>query len=284
MDLSGRVKHAINRHLEGRDRPWGFGRALRHGLFPGGARVRPSLALGVALSCGDDRPAVADGLAAAVEFLHCASLVHDDMPCFDDAPLRRGQPSVHAAFGEATAVLVGDGLIVLAFQALADVAPEAGERLGSLLGIVSEAAGTPRGLVAGQAMESEESYGLTIYHAAKTGALFEAAAAGGAVAAGGDADVWRAFGSRLGAAYQIADDIRDRTLTAEALGKPADQDARLGRPNAVDAHGLVGAVRLLKHQMDETLSCVPEIAEARALRHLIEAQAARFVPGAAAPA
>ncbi len=280
MDFKARVENAINRHLKGRDRPERFGQAARHALFPGGARVRPILASAVAHACGDDRPLLTDAFAAAVEYLHCASLVHDDLPCFDDAPIRRGQPSVHVAFGEAVAVLVGDGLIVLSFQTLADVADEAGSRLGPLLSILAESAGAPNGLVAGQAMESEPSWRLSTYHAAKTGALFEAATAGGAAAAGGDIARWRQVGIKLGAAYQTADDIHDRIAPDASLGKPTGQDERLSRPNSVDAHGLDGAVTELKRQIEDTIAAVPDLAEARFLRSLIEAQAKRFVPAA----
>jgi len=278
MDVKPRIENALQRHLGGRDRPAKLGAAMRHALFPGGGRVRPCFALGVAIACGDDRPRVSDALATAVECLHCASLVHDDLPCFDDAQVRRGRASVHAAHGEAMAVLAGDSLIVLAFQALADVAEEAGPRLGPLLSIVAESAGSPRGLVAGQAMESEEACAVGPYHAAKTGALFEAAAAGGAVAAGGDVTLWRAVGRRLGAAYQIADDIHDRIGADGTLGKPTGQDARLGRPNSVDEHGLEGAVDALKRAIEETAQAVPEGCDGSALKALIRAQTARFLP------
>ena len=92
--------------------PPGLGRAVRHAIFPGGARIRPQLTIAVSMACGEDDPGLADAAAAAIELLHCASLVHDDLPCFDDAPVRRGLPSVHVAFGERLAVLVGDALIV----------------------------------------------------------------------------------------------------------------------------------------------------------------------------
>ncbi|MEO1102421.1 MAG: polyprenyl synthetase family protein [Pseudomonadota bacterium] len=278
MDVKARVEGALERHLDGRDQPPMLGNAMRYALFPGGARVRPSFAVGVALACGDDRPMVADALAVAVECLHCASLVHDDLPCFDDAAMRRGKPSVHARYGEAMAVLVGDGLIVLAFQVLSDVGEVAGDRLAPLLTLVSASAGMPGGLVSGQAMEGETDCALSPYHAAKTGALFEAAAAGGAVAAGGDVALWRSIGAKLGAAYQIADDIHDRVGGDGTLGKPTGQDALLGRPNTVDQHGLIGAVKLLKGLIDETVEAVPEGTEASALRALIGAQTERFVP------
>ena len=99
--------------------PPGLLAAMRYAVFPAGARLRPRLALTVACACGDDNRTLVDGAAAAIELLHCASLVHDDLPCFDNAATRRGKPSVHAAFGERIAVLTGDALIVLAFQSIA---------------------------------------------------------------------------------------------------------------------------------------------------------------------
>ena len=104
---------------EGQSAPPLLAAAVRHAVFPGGARVRPHLCLAVAEACGDDCPEMADGAAAAIELLHCASLVHDDLPCFDDADTRRGKPSVHALFGAPLAVLAGDALIVMAFDVLA---------------------------------------------------------------------------------------------------------------------------------------------------------------------
>ena len=276
-----RVENALHRHLKGRDQPPRLGQAINHALFPGGARVRPSFALGVALACGDDRPAVSDALAAAVEFLHCASLVHDDLPCFDNAEMRRGKLSVHCAFDEPIALLAGDALIVMAFQALSDVAADTGDRLPTLLSAICQSAGTPHGLVAGQAMEGEPQTVLGAYHAAKTGALFEAAAVGGAAAAGGDIAVWRRVGARLGTAYQIADDIHDcvgNAADATNHGKPIGQDALHGRPNAVAMHGIAGAVSLLKSTLAEAVTLVPDGDGAEALRGLIDRQAARFLP------
>ena len=122
MDPMQRIEQALSAALTGTELPGGPPRlaaAVRHAVIPGGARVRPRLCVAVALACGDDDPALTDATAAALELLHCASLVHDDLPCFDDSPLRRGVPSVHSAFGERLAVLAGDALIVLAFQLLA---------------------------------------------------------------------------------------------------------------------------------------------------------------------
>ena len=125
MDAKNRIERALaaaTRQGSGPGCPPGLAAAVAHAVFPGGARIRPKLCLSVARACGDRHPAMADAAAAAIELLHCASLVHDDLPCFDDAPLRRGKPSVHRAFGERLAVLAGDALIVLSFETLLDEA------------------------------------------------------------------------------------------------------------------------------------------------------------------
>jgi geranylgeranyl diphosphate synthase, type II len=211
----------------------------------------------VALACGDDRPGLSDAAAAAIEFLHCASLVHDDLPCFDNAALRRGKPSVHCAFGEPLAVLTGDTLIVLAFETLARAAAGAPERLGPLVSIVGRGVGAPGGLCAGQAWESEPVAPLREYHRAKTGALFIAATAAGAAAAGADPAPWRDLGDRLGEAYQVADDLKDALAEAAAIGKPTGVDTVLARPNAVADLGVGGALARLKQLIGEALKAFP---------------------------
>ena len=115
--------------------------AIRHAVFPGGARIRPQLCLAVAAACGDSDPALSEAAASAIELLHCASLVHDDLPCFDDAATRRGRASVHYAYGESLAVLAGDALIVLAFQTLGAAAGKSPDRLAPLLATI--ASGVP---------------------------------------------------------------------------------------------------------------------------------------------
>ena len=117
--------------------------AIRHAVFPAGARIRPQLCLAVAQACGHDDPSLAMAAAISIEFLHCASLVHDDLPCFDDADMRRGQPSVHRAFGESLAVLAGDALIVLAFQTLARASQKSPLRLAPLLDTIGNGVGMP---------------------------------------------------------------------------------------------------------------------------------------------
>ncbi len=168
--------------------------AMQHAVFPGGARIRPRLCLAVGRACGADLPNVLFSAATSIELLHCASLVHDDLPCFDNAATRRGRPSIHAKFGERIAVLTGDALIVTAFQTLAHVASSAPERLARLLGTIAQSVGMPHGIVAGQAWECESRVALADYQRAKTGALFSAATVAGAEAAGEAPGPWRALG------------------------------------------------------------------------------------------
>ena len=203
--------------------------AMHHSVFPAGARVRPRLTLAVAAACGEDDPSATDAAACAIEFMHCASLVHDDLPCFDNAATRRGVPTVHKAFGEPLAVLAGDSLILLAFQTLGLLAHTPG-KLALLLMTVSRAVGAPAGIIAGQAWECEPKIDLRHYHRAKTGALFGAAAIAGAAAAGSEAEPWRKLGETLGEAYQAADDIADAMSSAGELGKPVGQDIARGPP------------------------------------------------------
>jgi geranylgeranyl diphosphate synthase type II len=253
--------------------------AMRHAVFPRGARVRPRLCLAVAAACGEDDAALTDAAAAAIELLHCASLAHDDLPCFDDAPLRRGRPSVHRAFGEALAVLAGDALIVLAFQTLARAGAQAPARLAPMLAAVGEGVGVPRGIVAGQAWECEPHADLDVYHRQKTGALFAAAAAAGAAAAGApEPGPWRALGERLGEAYQVADDIRDAVAEPEEMGKPAGRDAALGRPSVALALGVPAAVRRLEDLADAAAEAIPPCRGAAELRALIRGEARRLMP------
>ena len=158
--------------------------ALRYAVFPGGARIRPRLTLAVANACGNKNASAAITSASAIELLHCASLVHDDLPCFDNSALRRGKPSVHAAFGERIAVLTGDALIVLAFEWLAVRLALAPDRLAPLTRIIASCVGGPSGICAGQAWECEQTIDIVRYQRAKTGALFAACTMAGAASSG----------------------------------------------------------------------------------------------------
>ena len=210
----------------------------------------------------------------AIELLHCGSLVHDDLPCFDNAAIRRGLPSVHQQFGEPLAVLAGDGLIVLAVQTLVRSAVHS-PHLGELVLLLTEAAGMPGGLIAGQAWESEPKVPLVAYQKAKTASLFTLATMSGALAAGMPAEPWRLLGDRLGEAYQIADDLRDIAMTADELGKPAGQDAALGRPSAAAQHGMVGAIDKVEGLVRGAIAAVPPCRDPGLLKTLILAEMGR---------
>ncbi len=281
MDPLSRIERALSAAVAMAGAPGcppGLAAAMRASVFPKGARIRPRLCLAVAMACGEDAPELTDAAAAAVELLHCASLVHDDMPCFDDADTRRGKPTVHKQFGEMLALLAGDALIVLAFQILGEAAAAAPARLGRVVSVIGRGVGVPRGIVAGQAWECEASADLAQYQAEKTGALFAAATMAGAASAGMDAEPWRALGMRLGEAYQVADDIRDATGSAEALGKPVGQDVAHGRPNAVLQLGLGGAVDWLEALAGRAVDSVPACAGQSALRGHILSETMRLLP------
>jgi geranylgeranyl diphosphate synthase type II len=261
--LLGRVDAAV---VEALDRATGPGcpprlaQALRAAVLPGGARLRPQLCLLTAVACGDAHPDLAESAACALELIHCASLVHDDLPCFDDADTRRGRPSIHRAFGEPLAVLVGDALIVAAFEVLARAGRTAPAVAIELTEVLAAAAGTVKGIVAGQAWESEPAPELERYHRAKTGALFEAATVMGALAGGGEPPAWRPLGEYLGLAYQAADDLRDLTATEAELGKPIGRDQALGRPNMASALGLDGARARLLERIGQAMDAIPAVA------------------------
>ncbi len=264
--------------------PMRLAQALDYAVTPGGARIRPTILLSVARACGDDRPDLADAAAAALELIHCASLVHDDLPAFDDADTRRGKPAVHRAYGEPLAVLAGDSLIIMAFETLARAAGMAPARAVELIGILAKRSGMPDGICAGQGWESEPTVDLSAYHRAKTGALFIAATQMGAVAAGQDAEPWEELGARIGEAFQVADDLRDALYDEATLGKPVMQDAVHARPNAVAELGLQGAIRRLKDILSGAIASIPSCPGEAMLAHMVRAQAERMTPVAPVPA
>lgn len=281
MDAKTRIEQSLARairHTQGGEGPRSLAAAMRSAVFPGGARVRPRLCLAVAGACAHDPPELAVAAASSIELLHCASLVHDDLPCFDDAATRRGKPSIHKAFGERIAVLTGDALIVLAFQVLGGAACAAPGRLGNLVTIISRAVGAPNGIAAGQAWECEARIDLAPYQRAKTGALFAAATAAGASAAGYEGSAWYRLGEKIGEAYQIADDIRDVVSSEQELGKPTGRDHALGRPNAVHRLGVGPAVERLESLVHAAIEAIPECPGADDLRGHILAEASRLLP------
>ena len=263
---------------ESKTAPQNLQKALHHSIFPGGARIRPQLCLAVATACGDDDPALSTATASAIELLHCASLVHDDLPCFDNALVRRGQASVHAAFGERVAVLAGDALIVLAFQYVASCSMRSPLRLAPVLRTIAASVGAPHGIVAGQAWECESKVQLKQYQKEKTGSLFEAATAAGAQAAGADADTWKPLGEWLGEAYQVADDIRDVLADQALMGKPQGQDITHDRPSSARDLGLVGAVQHFDELVYKAINSIPSCKGEKMLRGLVAKEAERLIP------
>jgi len=281
MDLAPRIASALEAavsRMESGGGPPRLAAAIRYAIFPTGALVRPRLSLIVALASGDDDPALADAAAAALEMLHCGSLVHDDLPCFDDASTRRNRPALHRAFGQREAVLAGDALIALAFDTVARASARHPERAAALGRCLADALLPPGGIIAGQAWECEPVSEISAYQRAKTGALFVAAAMAGAIASGSNPLVWRTLGERLGEAYQVADDIRDVAAREEEIGKPVGRDAALGRPNAVASYGMAKAVARFETLIEQAIASIPACGGRGLLQKLIRAEAVRLVP------
>lgn len=232
--------------------PESLHRAMRHAVFSGGRRWRPQLLLQVAQACGAGKTELALSLraACAIELVHIASLVHDDLPCFDDASERRGRPTVHVLAGEPTAVLTGDALLTQGFEILANAPRPLAMRALRLVRMLARATGSCSGLIGGQGMEQEVAqYELGAdawrpaefidrYHSMKTGVLFGVAAEMAAVAAGSaSAAEWGAVGQIFGKWYQLAHDLTEVQSRIAAAHGPVGKGAPLGPPNAVLARG-----------------------------------------------
>ncbi len=250
VEAAGRVENTLEGLLPtdgGLERP--LFDAMRYASLNGGKRLRPYLSLTVAGLFGADETR-ASRVAAAVEMLHCYSLVHDDLPAMDDDDLRRGQPTCHVAFDEATAILAGDALLTLAFDVLADPAThdDANIRIDLVRGLT--AAAGAHGMVAGQmvdlAVEHQAVDVATIerLQALKTGALITFSAESGAIlgqAADNERAAIVAYGRDLGFAFQIVDDLLDAEGDEMAMGKAVGKDAAAGKATLVTAIGPVAA-------------------------------------------
>ncbi|WP_430910540.1 polyprenyl synthetase family protein [Methylobacterium sp. sgz302541] len=234
-------------------RPARLMEAMRHAVLGGGKRLRPFLAVETArMLGGSEAGALAAG--SGIELVHCYSLVHDDMPAMDDDDMRRGKPTVHKAYDEATAILVGDALQTLAFEILADSTwqPDAAIRADLVLGL-ARASGLG-GMVGGQLLDlgAEGRFGAVSLdvddtlqlQAMKTGAILAFSVEAGAIVGGATKDERAAllrYGLALGQAFQIADDILDREASPEAMGKATGKDKDAGKATLVDRLGLDGA-------------------------------------------
>ena len=219
--------------------------AMRHGVLNGGKRLRPFLVMEAAALFGASGEAVVR-VAAAIECVHCYSLIHDDLPAMDDDALRRGQPTVHMAFDEATAILAGDCLLTYAFDIIADAATDLPPATKTDLVVGLARAAGAGGMAGGQALDLEAwrtnpgEEGIIKLQAMKTGALIRfACEAGAIIAAAPPADRERLaeFGSAIGLAFQLADDLLDLTSDTETMGKATGKDAAAGKATLAALYG-----------------------------------------------
>ncbi len=260
----GRVERGLDELLPPADaRPARIHEAMRYSLQAGGKRLRPVLVLAAADLGHRRHPALP--AAVAVECLHTYSLVHDDLPCMDDDDLRRGRPTAHRRFDEATALLAGDALLTFAFQLLGRHYAATPDLAAALLGELAEAAGSER-LIGGQMEDllaergaGTSASGLDFIHLNKTAALIAAALAlGGRCGGLGDEALGRlrAAGRELGLAFQITDDVLDATADTATLGKTAGKDARAGKATYVSLHGLDAARRHAAERTEAALAAL----------------------------
>ena len=278
----GERLHAYFEAIRGRHTaaPPRLAEAIGYSLTAGGKRLRPALVLECCHACaGSADNASALAAAAAMEFVHTFSLVHDDLPAMDDDDLRRGRPTNHKVFGEAMAILAGDAMVTLAFELLAtDAAPAV---VPALVRELAHASG-PEGMIGGQVLDIDgEDQSLTLaqlqqVHRMKTGALLTASCRMGAIAAGapeGHLAAVTAYGQHLGLAFQIVDDVLDVTSTPEQMGKATNKDAAKGKNTYPVLMGLAASQREAAHQLELALAAVAPLGPAAGgLLHL-----ARFV-------
>ena len=279
------VERALDRYLSSGERaPAIIADPMRYSLFAGGKRLRPMLTLAAAeasAACSglavDTAAALALPAACALELIHTYSLVHDDLPAMDNDTLRRGRPTAHVVYGEGTAILSGDALLTEAFVLLArepqseEVAviadAELARRKLAAIRTIAEAAGA-HGMVGGQALDLKAGepgaaplgeMELREMHARKTGALLRASAVAGAVMAGAPQDVLAAiadYGTHIGLAFQIVDDILDVEGASAVLGKTAGKDAAAGKPTYPALYGLEESRRRAETSVSRALEAI----------------------------
>ena len=252
-----------------------IGQAARYSLLGGGKRVRAVLTLAACGLCGAPAEQALD-YACALEMLHCYSLIHDDLPCMDDDDFRRGRPSCHKQFGEATALLAADALVTAAFEVIANASTSAQSRVQAAAALAK--AGGARGMLYGQELDkryetqSATEQQLLELHAHKTGALIIAATELGCLAAEADGAVrsaLAAYAAEVGLVFQIVDDVLDVTSTTEELGKPVGSDQDLDKTTFVSLYGLDGARQLASSHNEQALAALQNMgAQADFLRKL----------------
>ena len=224
---------ALERLLPGSDeRPSSIHRAMRHSVFAGGKRIRPILCIEAGRAIAGGVPDGIEDVGAALEMLHTYSLIHDDLPALDNDDLRRGRPTCHKIFGEATAILAGDALQTQAYQVLSQLRCSAEARV-RIIEEIARGTGTINGMIGGQVVDLEAEHKkpdtetLEYIHRSKTAALITASVVSGGIYAGASdeqVEYLRRYGQAIGLAFQIVDDILDVTQTSEQLGKTAGKD------------------------------------------------------------
>ena len=226
--------------------------AMRHSVFAGGKRLRPILCVEAAQMVEGCVPPGIEDLGAALELLHTYSLIHDDLPALDNDDLRRGRPTCHKAFGEATAILAGDALQTLAYEVLAKLQCPAEARV-AIIKEIAHATGTIGGMIGGQVMDLEAEHTcadartLEYIHRSKTGALLTASVVtGGIYADASEAQIagLRSFGQNIGLAFQIVDDVLDVTQTSEQLGKTAGKDTAHNKATYPALFGIEASLKM----------------------------------------
>ena len=262
---AARTDQALENLLPSPDQiPVAIHRAMRHSIFAGGKRLRPILCMEAARMVASSGvcPAGVEELGSAIEMIHTYSLIHDDLPALDNDDLRRGKPTCHVVYGEAIAILAGDALQTLAYSVLGNLRcpPEAAIRIVRL---IAEATGTVDGMIGGQVLDLEGEHSLPTeasvlaIHRAKTGALIRVSIVSGSIFAGATEQqviALTAFGSKLGLAFQIMDDVLDITGDAASLGKTAGKDAASNKATWPAVRGIPASIADAQRLIDEAFA------------------------------
>lgn len=256
----GRVDEELERLLPAAEEyPASIHHAMRHSVFAGGKRLRPILCLESGRVFGGDEKSLLQ-LGCALEMIHTYSLIHDDLPALDNDDLRRGKPTCHRVFGEATAILAGDALLTLAYEVLTSPGPPRQDLKLRVIHELSHAIGTRAGMVGGQVVDLEttaqkaDAVTLEYIHSAKTGSFIRAAVRSGALYAGATADGMArmtTYGEKVGLAFQIADDLLDVLGSKEAMGKTVGKDGQQQKATYPAIHGIEESRRIASQLVSE---------------------------------
>ena len=278
-DAANSVEKELERLIPSADaEPSALHRAIRHSVFAGGKRLRPALVFAVGQTLGAPRSKLLS-LAAAVEMIHTYSLIHDDLPSMDDDDLRRGQPTCHVEFGEATAILAGDVLQALAFQAVSADGSLSSEIRVRLILDLATAAGTPAGMAAGQQLDLQsegeeiEAALLEEIHQKKTGAMIVVSARAGALIANADEATQKSvsrFAELLGLLFQMTDDLLDVTQTTAVLGKTAGKDVSVEKATYPSVYGIEETIKLAEKVHRDACNELESIADSELLKQIAD--------------